>query len=99
MVKKQELIAYLAANKSRFMEEYHLVKIGVFGSIAREDQTEDSDIDIIVEFKENTKDLYELKQKLKKELQMNFNKSIDICREKYVKAVFKKQILSEAAYV
>lgn len=43
-----------------------MVKIGVFGSIAREDQTEDSDIDIIVEFKENTKDLYELKQNLKK---------------------------------
>ncbi len=99
MLNKQDIIAYLATNKSRFMEEYHLVKIGVFGSVAREEQTEDSDIDIIVEFKENTMDLYELKQKLKKELQINFNRPIDICREKYVKSAFKKQILSEAAYV
>lgn len=99
MVSKQDIIAYLAANKARFMKEYHLVKIGVFGSVAREEQTEDSDIDIIVEFEENTMDLYELKQKLKREPQINFNRPIDICRLKYVKSLFKKQILSEAAFV
>ncbi|HEA28706.1 MAG TPA: hypothetical protein ENH91_01700 [Leeuwenhoekiella sp.] len=81
------------------MKEYHLVKTGVFGSVVREEQTENSDIDIIVEFEENTLNLYEIKQKLKKELQIHFNQTVDICREKYVKPVFRKQILLKAAYV
>ncbi len=53
---------------------------------------------LIVEFKKNTSDLYSIKQELKKEIQDKFNIPVDICREKYIKPIFKQQILSEAKY-
>jgi predicted nucleotidyltransferase len=52
----------------------------------------------LVEFEDNTPDLYIIKQKIKEEIQSKFNLSVDICREKYIKPIFKKQILSEAKY-
>ncbi|NOX85605.1 MAG: hypothetical protein GXO86_06535 [Chlorobi bacterium] len=79
--------------------EYHLIKIGIFGSFARGESNDQSDIDIIVEFEDNTPDLYTLKQRLRNEIQSRFNLRVDICREKYIKPIFREQILSEVKYV
>ncbi len=94
-----DILAYLSSNKERLKKEYHLTKIGVFGSFARNEQNENSDIDLVVEFEENTDDLFSLKQNLKGELYSKFNRSVDICREKYIKSFYKQHILSEAKYV
>jgi predicted nucleotidyltransferase len=88
----------LTANKERFQREYHLKRIGVFGSFARGEQTEKSDIDILIEFEEGTDELYELKQRLRNEIQSVFKLPVDICREKYIKSFFRDQILQEAKY-
>jgi len=98
MIDSNKILYYLTSNKSRLEKEYHLVKIGIFGSIARGEQNKLSDIDLIVEFESNTPDLYSLKQRLKSEIQSKFNLPVDICREKYIKPVFKKQILAEVKY-
>jgi len=57
-----------------------------------------ADIDLIVEFEDNTPDLYSIKQRLKNEVQSRFDLPVDICREKYIKSMFKQQILAEAKY-
>lgn len=93
------ILNYLRSNKDRLYQEYKLVKIGIFGSVARNEHTEISDIDVIVEFQDGTPELYEKKQKLKNDLQKEFNSQVDICREKYIKPVFKEKIISEAIYV
>ena len=98
MIDSNKILHYLTSNKNRLEKEYHLVKIGIFGSIARGEQNEKSDIDLIVEFEDNTPDLYSIKQRLKDEIQAKFNLPVDICREKYIKAIFKNQILSDAKY-
>jgi len=98
MLDLNQILLYLISNKIRFKKEYHLQKIGVFGSLARGEQNQGSDIDLIVEFEENTEDLYSIKQKLKEEIQNRFNVPVDICREKYIKSIFREQILSEAQY-
>jgi len=98
MVDSKQILVYLLSNKDRLQKEYHLVRIGVFGSIARGEQKEDSDIDLIVEFEDNTPDLYSVKQRLRNEIQSKFNKPVDICREKYIKPIFRKTVLSEARY-
>ncbi len=98
MVDSGKILLYLTSNRTRLKKEYHLVKIGIFGSIARGEQNEQSDIDIIVEFKKNTQDLFTLKQRLKEEIQLKFNLPVDLCREKYIKPIFKQQILSETKY-
>ena len=99
MIDSNKVLHYLTSNKNRLEKEYHLVKIGIFGSIARGDQNDQSDIDLIVEFESNTPDLHTLKQRLKNEIQSKFNSPVDICREKYIKPVFRQQILSEVKYV
>ena len=99
MIDSGKILYYLTSNKKRLENEYHLVRIGIFGSIARGEQNEQSDIDIIVEFEDDTEDLFTLKQKLKEEIQSKFNLPVDICREKYIKPIFKQRILSETKYV
>ena len=98
MINSEKILSYLTLNKEQFKAKYHLIRIGIFGSYARNEQSDKSDIDIIVEFEDNTSNLYELKQNLKQEIQLKFNVPVDICREKYIKSIFKSQILSEALY-
>jgi len=99
MVSSEKILTYLTSNKQRLKNEYHLIKIGIFGSFARGESNDQSDIDIIVEFEDNTPDLYTLKQRLRNEIQSRFNLRVDICREKYIKPIFREQILSEVKYV
>ena len=98
MVDSKQLLVYLSSNKERYQKEYHLIRIGIFGSVARGEQNNKSDIDLIVEFEDDTPDLYTIKQKLRNEIQSKFNLPVDICREKYIKPIFKNQILSETRY-
>lgn len=98
MTETTQILTYLTINKKRFQKEYHLKRIGIFGSFARGEQTEKSDIDILVEFEEGTDNLFELKQMLRAEIQSIFKVPVDICREKYIKPFFKDQILREAKY-
>lgn len=98
MLTSNQILHYLSSNKEHYFQKYHLVRIGVFGSFARGEETADSDIDLLVEFENNTASLTEIKQELKSEIQCKFNRSVDICREKYMNPIFKKQILSEVLY-
>ena len=85
-------------NKELFRIKYNIVKIGIFGSYARGEATEMSDIDVIVEFDENTDDLFDKKYELRESLTTYFHKNIDLCRESAIKPVFKSLILKEAIY-
>ncbi|MFV0592870.1 MAG: nucleotidyltransferase family protein [Draconibacterium sp.] len=99
MINANIILNYLSVNKKRLQDDYHLTKIGLFGSVAREEQNDLSDIDLVVEFEPNTPDLYSLKLKLKSEIQDRFNKPVDICRLKYIKPVFKNNIQADIRYV
>jgi len=73
--------------------------LGIFGSYARNEQTSESDLDLLVEFEDNTPDLTDRKEFLRNEIQSVFHIQVDICREKYIKPVFREQILSDVIYV
>jgi predicted nucleotidyltransferase len=99
MYEKQHILSYLLRNKSQQLQKYHLVKVGIFGSYARNEQHPNSDLDLIVDFEPNTPNLTQTKEALRQELQQHFHLPVDICTEKYIKPFFKKQILAEAEYV
>lgn len=46
----EEIKLKLNARKAFYAEEYGVARIGIFGSYSREDQSESSDIDVLVEF-------------------------------------------------
>ena len=51
---KNDILDELSKNKSYIEENFEVEKIGLFGSYTKGKQTEDSDIDIYVEFKHKT---------------------------------------------
>jgi len=99
MATKSEILDFLARNKQYFRNRYGIIKIGLFGSYARDEQAENSDIDLIVEFEKNTPNLYDLKNDLKRYIKENLNLNVDLAREKYLKPRYRKSILKEAIYV
>ena len=98
MKTRDQILSFLAQNKKLFRDRYHITRIGLFGSYARGEQTIESDIDLLVEFEDNTPDLYELKIQLKKYFLENLGLQVDICREKYIKPRIRNSILKEAVY-
>ena len=56
-------------------------------------------MDLIVEFEENTQDLYELKLSLKDFFRRNLGLGVDICREKYIKPRIKESIINETVFI
>jgi len=91
-------LSFLTQNKKLFRDKYHIIRIGIFGSYARGEQNINSDIDLLVEFEDNTQDLYDLKQQIKDYFRENLDIEVDICREKYIKPRIKKSILKETIY-
>ena len=72
-----DYITILRKYLSTKADAYGITKIGIFGSVARNEQTEDSDVDVCVEMKKP--DLF-TKVHIKEELQELFGKPIDIVR-------------------
>jgi predicted nucleotidyltransferase len=95
---RDQILSFLAQNKKLFRDKYHIVRIGLFGSYARGEQNSESDIDLLVEFEENTQELYDLKLQIKDFFKTSLGIEVDICREKYIKARIKSAILKETVY-
>ncbi len=98
MKTRDQILSFLSQNKKLFRDKFHIVRIGFFGSYARGEQNINSDIDLLVEFEDNTQDLYELKIQLKEFFKKNIGIEVDICREKYLKPRIKNSILKETLY-
>ncbi len=93
---KDIILSYLKEHKNEFMEKYNVEKIGLFGSYARGEAREDSDIDIFVRMKPDLFTMVELKEQIERDLQ----KKVDIIRlrEKMNEAL-KCRILKDRIYV
>lgn len=75
---------------------FNVEKIGFFGSFAKNQQTEKSDIDILVSFyKPMGWAFFDLKDFLEKKL----HRKVDLVTENALKFQIKDQILSEVIYV
>ena len=98
MKTREQILNFLAQNKKLFRDKFHIIRIGLFGSYARGEQNSESDIDLIVEFEDNTQELYDLKLQIKDFFKDSLGIEVDICREKYIKTRIKSAILKETVY-
>ncbi len=85
---RESVLRELKNHLSQFGRMYGVTKIGVFGSAARDQLRQDSDIDVVVEMREP--DLFYLVH-IKEELEKDFNRRVDIIRyrdtmNRYLKA-------------
>ena len=99
MLTQQNILNFLSENKLFLREQFHVVKIGIFGSFARNEQNPDSDIDILIEMENNVSNVYDLKWNLREFLKNQFQRDVDICNSKHIKLYAKDYILKDAIYV
>ena len=77
MKTREDYIAILRQYLTLKSDSYGIIRIGIFGSVARNEQTQDSDVDICVEIKKP--DLFTMVH-IKEDLQELFGRSVDIVR-------------------
>lgn len=99
MLNKFEIIKTLRANSQQLRQDFHIQKMGLFGSFSRNEQTEDSDIDFIIELDADTPDIFETKQQLSSYLTKLFYRHIDLAHYKYLKPYAKQEILNEVEQI
>jgi uncharacterized protein len=94
---RSEILKRLEQYKIRHQKDYHFHKIGLFGSVARGDAGEDSDIDILIEQIEP--DLF-LLGAIKTDLENELGAKVDIIRiRKGMNKFLERRIAREAIYV
>ena len=76
---------------------YGVKSLGVFGSFVREEATEHSDLDILVEFE--GKPTFRKYMDLKFFLEDLFSRRVDLVIQSDIKPQLREQILSEVVYV
>jgi len=82
--------------KPFLLQKYYVDKIGYFGSFSRNEQNQDSDIDILVSFKKPLGwEFFDLKELLENEL----NIKVDLVSEKALKKQLKQGILKSVKYI
>lgn len=94
---RSDIIQILRAFKEQHAEEYGIQVLGIFGSLARDEATKDSDVDVVVKvIKQDMFNLIGIKQGLEEIL----HTSVDLIsyREK-MNPFLKKRIDKDAFYV
>lgn len=94
---RKEIVKYLKKFREENKNKYHIERLGVFGSVARDTATDNSDIDIVVVL--TKQDLFEIIG-IKQGLEESLKSSVDVVsyREK-MNPFLKKRIDKEAVYV
>lgn len=97
MLELQDCVSKLADFKRTFANKFGITKLGIFGSVARKENTENSDIDIVVEVKKpSLKLMYDLKEALKQ----LFKCEVDLVRFRdSLRPLLKSNIERDAIYV
>lgn len=94
---KKEIIEILRNYKKEFAEQYGILGIGVFGSVALDDAGEDSDVDVVVRI--SKPDLFMLVG-IKNDLEERLNRSVDIITyRENMNQFLKSKIDKDALYV
>ncbi len=99
-MERNEIIRALRGFMELNKERYEIIRIGVFGSAARDNMNKQSDIDVVVEL--GKPDLFYLVG-IKQDLEEKFHRPVDIVRYRdsmnAYECILKKRIDKEAVYV
>jgi len=97
MITQEQALKILHEFKEKSGEQYGILSLGVFGSLARGQATEESDVDVVVETV--TIEPFKLVH-LKEHLESLLGTKVDLVRKREKMNLFlKKRINSEALYV
>ena len=94
---RQDILVSLKNLKREVAQEYSVKTIGVFGSVARDEQTVQSDIDLLVEFSKPVG--FVTFMRLENFLSERLGKHVDLVTSDSLKPLIRQDVLSEVIYV
>jgi len=94
---QQDILISIKKIKDEVMRTYPVKNIGVFGSVARNEQTEASDIDLLVEFSQPVGFVTFIR--LESFLSKRLGRPVDLVTSDSLKPVIRQDILYEVIYV
>jgi len=96
-MKKDEILTVLKSLSEIVKKDYHAEIIGIFGSFARGEEKDTSDIDVLVEFDDDAS-LFDLVG-LADFLEEQFHIKVDIVPIDTIREEIKEDVLKEAVYI
>ena len=97
MMDKDMIVSALRAEKQHLHDRFHVSEVGLFGSYMRNEQTETSDVDVLVDF-DGSVDLFDLVD-MEEYLESKLNRKVDIVIKRALRPAIGEQILREVVYL
>lgn len=92
-----EIIAILRKFKDEFGEKYGIEKLGLFGSVVRGEQKEDSDVDVCVQLQDPD---YFTRMEIKESLEQRLEIKVDVVSlSAMMRTLFRNHIEKDAIYI
>lgn len=98
MLTQQDILNCLKDQKPLLREKFYVTEIGLFGSFARNEANENSDIDLLVEIDAPLEIYKKTKEALHRYLKKLFGKNVDLANPNSLKPHYKERILKQAIY-
>lgn len=97
MLTLSDCIVKLAALKKASEKQLEITRLGIFGSVARQENSEHSDLDVVVEMEHATlRKMYQLEESIKNE----FGCNVDLVQMRpTLRPLLRKNILRDVIYV
>lgn len=99
MITKDEILNKLREIKPVLKDKFYIKNLGLFGSYVRGENSELSDIDILIEYEENSPFSLFTLISLEDFLTKFFNIKIDVVNKKSIKPALKDNILNEVIFI
>ena len=97
MTNRKKILKVLKDFKNEMQKKYHVKKIGLFGSFLKGKQKKESDIDVLVDFKEDA-DFFDLVG-LGLFLEEKLKQKVDIVPQKALRKELRKVIFKEVSFI
>lgn len=92
-----DALRILREHEKVIIERFGVNKIAIFGSFAKGEEHIDSDVDVLIEFKEGRK-TFDNYMELKFYLEGIFGRKVDLVIENAIKPTLRETILKKAVY-
>lgn len=95
---KNDILMFLQTHKEEMAQRFGVVSVGLFGSYARGDARDDSDIDIAIEIMSEKKSLRNFLG-VRRYLEQQFGKTVDLGIESSLKPLARELVAKEIIHV